>query len=260
MKRFLISVLMIGLALPGASAKADWTTPGDSLLVVEPGICALYKSANPAYCGPTLSVRVFPLFMNGDGVSVAVTLTGPSGPITLEYGTTAVISNGKSFIDTDYFQNTTQTGTPTNLPYGDYTFVWKYSRMGQWSCSKYYESGCIWSDDSAYALTYNFNWAGTKLETYPIQPKVPVSTSMLNDFSMKRSKVLSGAKVAKKMFGGGYKYKDGDTISLKVLKGKACKISGGNLKSLNRGTCRVSMTATAATGWKYIYKFYVTVK
>jgi hypothetical protein len=77
---------------------------------------------------------------------------------------------------------------------------------------------------------------------------------------MKRSKVLSRAKVAKKMFGGEYMYKDGDSISLKLLKGKACKISGGNLRSLKRGTCRISMTATAATGWKYIYKFSVTVK
>jgi hypothetical protein len=261
MKRIALALFAIAAVVPTSVAHAGWETAGDSRLVVEPGICDLYRSQNPSYCGPTLSLRVPPLLMNGDGVWVYVDLTGPAGPVALEYGRSASISNGRLFIDSDYWQNKTQTGTPTGLPFGTYTYKWNYTKSGQWTCSKYNKNGCSWSDDVSITYTYVFDWQGAKLETYPVQGKVPVVSDSLNDFSARRSTTISAVKAAKKMLiTKGYMYQAGDTATVKRLSGTACKVTANTIKTSKRGKCRIQLTAVTPTGWKYIFKFNIQVK
>jgi hypothetical protein len=259
MKRFLIVAVTVLVFLPELQARAGWEIPGDSRLVVQPGVCDMYSNQNSAYCGPVLSVRV-PAFDNGDGVSVYVDLTGPSGAIALEYGRSASISNGRMFIDSEYWQNKTQTGTPTGLPFGSYTFKWNYNRLGQWSCSKYNKNGCSWSDDFSVTYTYVFDWQGMKLETFPAQGKIPVVNSYLNNVQTRRAVSFSATKLAKQMIAGGYNYMSTDMVVIQRRSGTACKVTATGVRTIDRGDCKVRLTATTQRGWKYIFNFIIKVK
>jgi hypothetical protein len=259
-KRFLAVLVFVFGLVPTSSVNANWETIGDTRLVVEPGICEMYKYQNKAFCGPELTVRVPPLLTKGDGVTVSVSLAGPSGHIALEYGNVATISNGISFTDRDYWQSKSQTSTPTDLPFGPYTFRWEYFRRGQWTCSKYNPNGCSWSSDQRETYTYAFDWQGVKLETYPLQGAVPVETSFLNDIKTRRSRSLSGPEIAQRMLTGGYFYANTDQIVLRRMSGRSCKVTAESVTATRRGKCRIELTATTTRNWKYIFQFNLTVK
>jgi len=266
MKRFLLAAVLVCIfSLSSESARADWNTPGDSRLVIEPGICQLSSLQSRSYCGPTLTVRVPPLLSNGEGVSVSVNLVGPMGPVTLEYESTAVIGNGAMYMDTDFWQNKTQTGTPTSLPSGEYTFVWQYTQRGVWSCSKYYKDGCIWIKDSSTTYTYKFNWVGAKLETYPVKPSVvtptlptPTSTAAAettapSTLSTKAAPTLTKRNsVSAKLIANFAKLSvfSDSRVSLKVASSssKYCKVKGTTLHGLKAGLCRLVVTVTLKSG------------
>lgn len=278
MKRIAVALCVSIVLISTSPAAANWETSGDSRLVVEPGICEKFSFQSRDFCGPVLSVRV-PPDLSKDDATVTVSLEGPSGVVKLQYGSTATISNGRSYTDSEYWQSHSQSHTPTGLPNGEYTFTWGYLRRAQWSCSKYYERGCIRLPEVTRTYVYKFSWAGVKLETYPVTPATtqttttlvvaPSTTSLVvapttsesspdqatsviklnrNNQRLRLGASLTDEMIAKRLRGGGYKYSSRDAIFLERLSGRACKVAYVDshrqvVTALRRGECQIQVEA-----------------
>ena len=173
-----VTVLVLALGNPSttsAAKPADWGITGDWRLVINTNSCTGWSPIleGSAFCGPFLSIGVPPgtVLMWGDrNVYTSGKLTGLNGPVPLyRTGTTVVNADGSRSIDRSpgRWQSAAQNMTPTGLPYGTYAYEWTYMLLGEWSCSIYLRSVCVWLGDSKLTKRYTFEWNGVNTFVYP---------------------------------------------------------------------------------------------
>jgi len=202
-----LTVLVLALGNPSttsATKPADWSIIGDWRLVIDTNSCP-YGWEDKAFCGPVLLIRVPPNVPQSRDRSVKAfgKLTGPNGPVSLKYDFTLVSAKGSSAVDPGYWQSSAQSGTPTGLPYGTYTYEWTYEVQGEWTCSKYFSSGCIWLNDSKLIQRYTFEWNGVNTFVYPVVaktsptsiPSASVSSTSIPSASVSSTSIPSASVV-----------------------------------------------------------------
>lgn len=172
MKRIAL-VLMLALTFPIAAATpasaAEYN--GDRRLVIAVDTpCPSYY--DPNFCGPVLSVRASfddlgPSYREHGWASMK--LTGPNGRVRFEYDTHGYLdtSGGSNYDDPDYWGPRVTGRAPTNLPAGEYTASVIVGSRGHWSCSVYFESGCVFFESSSTTREYKFTWDGTRQTDTP---------------------------------------------------------------------------------------------
>lgn len=209
---------------------------GDGRLVVDPISC-MFEWQDQNYCGPSLVVRLPPLFgLSYEYFSGKAILTGPSGVVPLQYGDFLSYTSyrGASISDRGYWGEALEKNTPTNLPFGEYTYEVNAETLGEWKCSIVLKSGCFFYEGRRFQSTYRFSWNGSRIDVARNSTPSNYGTTILK---VRRGAVFSRRQI----FDAAFMLVTWSSVSVELTNQspKICKLVSNRVTITRSGRCRI---------------------
>lgn len=211
---------------------------GDGRLVVDPISC-MFEWQDQNYCGPSLVVRLPPLFGLSEGFfSGKAILTGPGGAVPLEYGESLSFQSnrGLSISDSAYWGDAFEKHSPTNLQFGEYSYEVDVEMSGKWMCSIYSKSGCSFVDAHRFQSTYQFSWNGSRIDVARNSTPFNYGTTVLK---VRRGAVFSRRQI----FDAAFILVTWSSVSVELTNQSPniCKLVNNRVTTTRTGRCRISV-------------------
>jgi hypothetical protein len=209
---------------------------GDGRLVVDPISC-MFEWQDQNYCGPSLVVRLPPLFGLSDGFFAGkAILTGPSGAVPLQFGESLSFQSnrGLSVSDRAYWGDAFEKHVPTDLPFGEYTYEVDVEMSGKWICSIYSKSGCSFYEGHRFQSTYQFSWNGSRIDI--ARSPFNYGTTVLR---VRRGAVFSRRQI----FDAAFMLVIWSSVSVELTNQSPniCKLVNNRVTTIRSGRCRISV-------------------